>query len=331
MRTQASVDAAKKAMSLEILADKVEQCAGHRRRNTRHTFEMNTPPCAKSILRWARDYEFGGLAALQDDCAASGNRLSRLLPEETELLFKIVRGYADPSRPSKKRIVENVDTGFREANVERVRNGLVPPRIPKRDAVLSAIAGLDPFETDIQRLGLDGALKKHASTGVGLVVELPLERVEMDEWKADLMTMLGEFSLLEKITPEMWAQMETGRCYLSAALDVATRSFLSMRLSRSASGDSAVLVPRLLHASSYTFGLSFEYAIDAIEEALYAGDGTLRIEHFAYAYAAATGALPHMNPFRVDEWASVPVPKPVPKDEKVDDDVAPPKKTRRRK
>ena len=240
VRTEASVDAAKVAMTLSILTEKVEESTGPFRKNTRRKFEMNTPPCAKSILRWAFDYEFGGLAALQDDCAASGNRVSRLLPDEEALLAEVVRGYADPLRPSKNRIHENVGTRFAEANAERVRKGLAPLRIPGKDAVRSALDALDPFETDIRRYGLEAALKKHATAGIGLVVELPLERVEMDEWKVDLITFLAQIGFLEKLSPEMRAEIETGRWYLTVALDVATRCFLAMRLSRTMSTDSAV-------------------------------------------------------------------------------------------
>jgi hypothetical protein len=69
------------------------------------------------------------------------------------------------------------------------------------------------------------------------------------------------------------------------------------------------LVRRLIHASGSTFGIAIEYATDAIAEALMADDETLTVDHFAEAYAAATGCYPHDNPFLVDDWDSVPLAK----------------------
>ena len=67
------------------------------------------------------------------------------------------------------------------------------------------------------------------------------------------------------------------------------------------------LVLRLVHASGSTFGIAMEYAIDAIAEALHAGDDALTCAHFADAYAHRTGCFPGDNPFIADAWADVPV------------------------
>lgn len=240
VRTQASISNVIPEMTAELVADAVRNNPDRKRRNTRQKLDFNTPPCAKSILRWTKDYEFGGLAALQDDCETSGNRFSRFLPDEVSILAEVVRTYADISKPTKGKIVDDVKTRFDDENSRREMAGLARLRVPGRDAVYRAIGELDPFETDVARLGVEKALQKHHPVGIGLVIELPLQRVEMDEWKTDLMAFLAKIGFLAKLTPEMREEIRKGRWYLTAAIDVATRCIIALRLSRTVSAETAI-------------------------------------------------------------------------------------------
>lgn len=68
------------------------------------------------------------------------------------------------------------------------------------------------------------------------------------------------------------------------------------------------LVPRLIHASRYAFGLSVENIIKAIARCKQDGASVLKVEHFATMYAAGTGKSASENPFIVDRWHEVSVP-----------------------
>ncbi|MGP9820034.1 hypothetical protein ACTZWW_08465 [Salinarimonas sp. NSM] len=239
-RTEASIKAAIPQMLIQIFLDRSEERAGDKRKDARRTFTMNGAPCAKSILTWAVSYGFGGLAALQDDCMKSGNRSARMLPDAISLLHKVVRKYADPSRPTKAAIVQEVKDTFAAENIARAQAGLFELRVPGKDAVFGAIKQLDPFETDVRRLGIEKALKKHAAVGAGLVVELPLERVEMDEWKMDVLGFLAKAGIVEKLSPEMREAIRVGRWLLTIAIDCATRCIVALRISQVASADSAI-------------------------------------------------------------------------------------------
>jgi len=78
-------------------------------------------------------------------------------------------------------------------------------------------------------------------------------------------------------------------------------------------GCGEVLTPsfahRLLHASTYQFGIVVEYVQDAIEECLMVeGGGELKLGHFADVYAIRTGAVDDdVNPFVADDWTAIPV------------------------
>lgn len=91
--------------------------------------------------------------------------------------------------------------------------------------------------------------------------------------------------------------------------------------------DDEDLILRLIHATRSAFGLAMEHVIDAIAEALEAGDDVLTRQHFADAYGFRTGCLPHLNPFIVEAWASVPIGKPA---DDEDEDEMPISKKRKR-
>lgn len=81
------------------------------------------------------------------------------------------------------------------------------------------------------------------------------------------------------------------------------------------------LVLRLIHAASDQLGLAMEIIVDAIQEALMAGDSELTGRHFADAYERHTDCDIDLNIFESDEWrelrtlrvadVSRPEPKPV--------------------
>jgi hypothetical protein len=62
---------------------------------------------------------------------------------------------------------------------------------------------------------------------------------------------------------------------------------------------------RILHASSYQFGLVIKLALFAIEEALYGADTSLSDHHFATAYKAWKGCTDAFNPFLVSDFLQI--------------------------
>jgi len=65
------------------------------------------------------------------------------------------------------------------------------------------------------------------------------------------------------------------------------------------------VVPRLIYASRYRFGMCIENTLNAIEEALRHGDDRLTLAHFAEAWAAVESKGPDCNPFLAIKWASI--------------------------
>jgi len=207
-------------------------------------------PSSKSLLEWVRDYERDDLVGLGDRRAKGGNRTSRFLPEERIILMEQVRKYATPERPTQAIIFRNVQAAFQAANAERAEEGLSPLAVPSRETVRRAILKLDPFQVDIGRMGLEAARRKHAPVGQGLQVTRPLERVEMDEWEVDLITILSDTGLLAVLDDKDLRSLgfldskgkprKSFRMWLSVAICATSRCIVGMRLSTTPTGANAV-------------------------------------------------------------------------------------------
>lgn len=201
-------------------------------------------PSAKSLLRWLKREVSGGLAGLQDQRCRSGNRTTRRLQEENALLMAEVRRFASSEKPTVMAIYLKVKTRFEEANRAHMEQGLVPLRTPSYESVRKAIQKFTPFAVAIYRDGAEAALKAHAPVGEGLTLGRPLERVEMDEWKIDLITLLTDAGLYDHLTE---AEKEAigfeklkGRLWASVAICATTKCILALRLTRSPGTASAI-------------------------------------------------------------------------------------------
>jgi putative transposase len=189
-------------------------------------------------------YRANGLAALADDLSKSGNRTSPFRPEEQALLTDIVNGsYLTPERKSIKATVADVKRGFQAENKRRKKEGLSKLRVPGRDAVRRTIKKLDRLTVLIARFGREEAMKKLRPVGKGLEVSRPGERVEMDEWCIDLLSIIRSAKLEtvfgEEHLKALGLDGEKARWWLVAAIDCRTKICLGMKLTRNPSGSAA--------------------------------------------------------------------------------------------
>ena len=200
------------------------------------TMEVPKAVSPRTMRRYLSAREEAGLAALADGRATSGNRQPRFTPEESAILMREVRGYASPLKPTQKTIHDNVKGAIGAENARREAEGLPPLHTPSREAVRAAIKRLDPFLVDIAREGAARARATRAPVGRGLDLTRPLERVEMDEWNIDLVTIMNDNGLLELLDAEDRARLgldgTSGRWWLSVAICCTTRCILAMKLSR---------------------------------------------------------------------------------------------------
>lgn len=219
------------------MADDQERRDGQtpRKRKSGKTTEAVIPPHASTLRKSVVGFRKHGMAHLVDSLACSGNRSSFFRPEEHALLMEtIINSYLTLERKTIKATIADVAIAFRKANEARAKE--VALRIPGREAVRTAIGRLSKAHVMFSRYGREEAAKRLRPVGRGLVIERPLQRVEMDEWKINLMSIIHSAGLQtvfgEEFLKSVGLDDETSRWWLVAAIDCRTRIILGMKLTR---------------------------------------------------------------------------------------------------
>lgn len=200
----------------------------------------------RSLRRWIAAYKQFGRVGLSDRSYKSGSRFDQLNLEVRRALNDAVMGYLTTDRLTKKAIHEDLKATVATMNEQRVAEGLKPFRVPCRNTVSAAIDRLDPFLVMVAREGRDAALRKLRQTGRGQTRDLvrPLQVVEMDENKVDLITLFRDNGLLDRFSEEerkrLGLEGKKGRWWITVAICAATRVIVGMRLSKSPSRFSAI-------------------------------------------------------------------------------------------
>lgn len=199
---------------------------------------------ASRLLKRVAAFDRDGMSALYGR-SVNGRRSRRIAPDELALMSKTVQNFLTMERPTVAQVIEDVRDAFIAENHLRKNEGKPLLIMPSRETIRHAVRSLDPFEVDIARFGLDEARKRNAPVGKGLELTRPLERVEMDEWKVDLFSLMAQNGLWSVLSDEEKASLgyEEGkkpRWYLTAAICATTRCILGMKLSRAPSGRSAM-------------------------------------------------------------------------------------------
>lgn len=235
-RTEASIarllpTLAARTADLKCKAQRLEAGKRGRTRAGRST-EHFDPPCPRTLLRWIGRYEqFGAtLAALLDK-----RRVTRLdrrkFGEEGEAILRAcVDQYLDRGKPTGTEIVKRTQEAFKAANDARLLDGKPQLPTPSPNTIRARLKRLDAFERVAQREGLEVARRQFGFYENGLPVHHPLQRVEMDDWEIDLMTLLSESGAFDGLPEEDRRRFDVGRRWLCVAVDCATRVILGFRI-----------------------------------------------------------------------------------------------------
>lgn len=197
-----------------------------------------------SVLKWFKAYRDGGIAGLVDGRWKSGRKGSRLCPETEALLKKCVASYLHPDSPTKRAVVTDTIERFKRENRVRKKERQPQLPIPSGNTIRARLREFTAFEVTLHRKGEDAARKEFFPVGTGLQLGRPLERVEMDGWTVDLMTIAKSTRLLEKLAPELVQEMELDggkkRWHLIGAICCTTRCLVGVTLSKSENVSAAI-------------------------------------------------------------------------------------------
>lgn len=186
-------------------------------------------PSASSLYALVRSYEAGGyrISALRDKRSNCGNR-EQLHPEVRAVIAAAADRYMSLQRPSKADIVRDVHDAIDRLNDDRAASEQLRRTSPR--IVRKWLDALDPFSVKAGRMGQDAAERWFTMVGKGVVVERPLQRIEMDDWDVDLQTLLCRPDQLGRMTREQREQIPTVRCTLTAAIDCRTSAIVGINL-----------------------------------------------------------------------------------------------------
>ena len=152
-----------------------------------------------------------------------------------DFLQQCAKKYIAFQGPDKNTVVVDTIRAFKDENKRRDTHSLPLLTIPSRSTIYARVNAFDNFHVDCVRLGIDKARAKYASSYNGLSVLMPLERVEIDEWKVDLITLFQKLGLWETLTPKQRMQIPRGRRLIVVAIDAATRVILGFVLTENPS------------------------------------------------------------------------------------------------
>jgi len=189
-------------------------------------------PSASQLRKWVLRFERLGSTpdALIDRYRRSGNRTPRLDGEVQGLIKRLALTYCDNRRVTGKSIWEKVKKELAELNAQRANENATALPLPSLKAVYRAIQKLDAFRVMAGREGKERARKHFATVHEGIRVQRLLERVEMDEWEVTLATLLIDTETWKRMTPAERQQVERVRCWVTVAIDCASRCILAMHL-----------------------------------------------------------------------------------------------------
>lgn len=190
-------------------------------------------PHPSTLLKWVRKQERmkGSILAHVDKRYLSGRSKRTFCYEAQKLINECVREYASYKRPTKAVVVNNALKKFRKINRLKAKEGLRLLRVPSKRTLYREIDKLEPYYVSCQRDGVDAANRKFAIVENGVDVLYPMERIEIDEWKVDLITLLAESGVFGSMSPEQINALPKGRRWIYVAMDAATRCILAFRIS----------------------------------------------------------------------------------------------------
>lgn len=183
-------------------------------------------PSPSALRKWAdlfakADYRREGLCPLTRLC---GNR-NQLNPEIVQVIAYHVRRFCSRERPSMQDIIDAVN-----ADLERMNRGRRPEdRLAVGDeAVRRRIRKIAPFIRDLGRDGEDRTLAHYTAVGKGSTALYPMQRIEMDDWEADLFALIKSSPQWKKLSRETRKKVPRIRCNVSAAIDCASKSIVGL-------------------------------------------------------------------------------------------------------
>ncbi|RVV97177.1 hypothetical protein EKE94_14210 [Mesobaculum littorinae] len=247
-RTQESYDSARPRLAAETQRLVGEGAAAAKKARPGKDVTVRNLPGSRTAFQWVRAYQSASCSplALIPETYRSGNRTRIWCPRSVVLMNQVIEIYADTQRPTKVQAIKQTQALFDEENRKRADAGVPLMVVPSAASIRRRLGMADPFYLYAKRNGAAAAARHFAMSSNGPDVLRPMERVEMDENKLDVMSLLTLTGIWEHLPPDRQKKFEAGRRWLYIAIDCATKCVVSMRLAETPNSDDAIRALRLI-------------------------------------------------------------------------------------
>ncbi|GAB5426665.1 MAG: hypothetical protein Devi2KO_01240 [Devosia indica] len=188
-------------------------------------------PSATTLRNWLRLYDRAGgrMAAFVPQYKQCGNR-TQIGSEIESIINACVRGFADQTRPTRRDIYDRLEVEITKFNRRRQAEGMPAVPMISQSTVNRRIAKLEPFFVESGRMGPDMAFRRYLPITKGVEADLPMERVEIDDWEVDLQTVLAGGKDWKRMTEKQRAAVPRWRCVVTVAIDCCTRCIVGIHI-----------------------------------------------------------------------------------------------------
>ncbi|MDN3711753.1 hypothetical protein QWZ10_07745 [Paracoccus cavernae] len=299
VRTYASVSKVKG--ELELIVREQEYKAPGTGKRAGSEIISRKMPCSKTILKWVKRYEQSGYSALAllPKTRCSGNRDARWCHRTEAMASDVIEVFANTQRPSKKQAVTQVQRRIKTENGRRLGDGLPLLTIPSSRTLHRRLKEADPYYIHARRWGIDAANRRFNLSEIGVETLFPGERVEMDENRLDVITLLTLSGMLDQLPIEQVERLKVRR-WIYAAKDCATKCIVAMRLATTPNAQDAVQTLRdvLQDRTPYASAAGCESAWDQVSGigAIVTDQGSAFISAEFRSAAESLGVTMHLPP-----------------------------------
>lgn len=188
-------------------------------------------PCRTSLMTWVRTWETTrDPMALVKKSRFNGLNARKIGRDQEAILQRKLADYLHPNRILVPELHRSINAEIRARNADAEASGMAAMPEISESTVRRRTAEIDRFELFAARHGVAEAKNRLGAYGAGLQIDVPLQRVEMDEWEIDLMAILATGGL--DIRDTRLRDLKIGRYWVCVAFDAATRSVLGLKLSK---------------------------------------------------------------------------------------------------
>ena len=214
------------------------------------------PPCGETLLRhvWKFEESFGDPMSLRPKYENCGYYGSHVAPEVEAIVTSCMSEWLTRERLGPEAILKSVNSKIDEYNDLRDEaEGDRKLSYPSLNTIIHATNQIDPYYASLCRDGEAIAELKFGWTKETQEIKAPGQRVEMDAYKVDLMTLMCWSGAWEGLNRQERRALKRKRMWLTIAIDKATRCVLAMRLSKSADAPNAVATLAMIESDKTVY------------------------------------------------------------------------------